>query len=486
MKRTKILIIFLSVSMICVIFTCSAFVYASSPPDTYHDGIVAGQGAILGGDGIVAESLSVSFDFNQNLTPYEETGASSYRGSVTSEYMLFNESGADETFTFYALYGDVPDYFTSEPQQSTRVCVDGVETEGDIRYTLRYDGVEEKDYYISAINGLTTGEGYVQPDTALYVQTYRVTVQGDSAQGKLAVLRDYDGVLPLISPSVFSNVSESNERFVYFDIQEGDTFTVCSVGAPLTGEIWAVADGTTDVFNHNYKEGEVSLESMSETTLGSYVREKTGAEGRQLSDCCACISADIAAENFKVFNESWLFIQTNLQWKEIPVTVPAGQRVTLTVTEPFFPSIYENGGYKDYITDYDVVGFKRAEAFRLRVDINTPFAVRGTTDLRPSDTGYYFDDTGYIKSSFGFRLTDSASGSGYPADEKFEGGYGIVIGILLYIFLPILMIIFILLGIFTLLMIPVAVVFSIIIIIKLIIAIVKKVRDRKNKNKLDI
>ena len=55
----KFLIIFLSVSIICIIFACAPAAFAHPDRDTYHEGTVACESVVKGGENTVLEKLDV-------------------------------------------------------------------------------------------------------------------------------------------------------------------------------------------------------------------------------------------------------------------------------------------------------------------------------------------------------------------------------------------------------------------------------------------
>lgn len=62
-RKNKFLIIFLSVSIICIIFACAPAAFAHPDRDTYHEGTVACESVVKGGENTVLEKLVVEFSY---------------------------------------------------------------------------------------------------------------------------------------------------------------------------------------------------------------------------------------------------------------------------------------------------------------------------------------------------------------------------------------------------------------------------------------
>lgn len=439
-KKFKFLIIFVSVFIISTLILCAPSTYAMSAPDTFHDGFVSGDFAFVGGEGLVAESLDVSYSFSQNLKVFDENNASSYKGRVESEYVLFNGSDKDVSVSFYVRDADVPPYFYGAPSEFAQVYLNGKELKGKMRFTLEYFNDSEKNNYISAINDDASGVGGILPDTDVYVQRFRVTVTDPDIISCEAVMLGYDGSLPILSYNLFLTKTEDDREVVYFATSDYGVFEVVSIGAPLGEEVyWAIADEATDVLSSEYIDGNVELVATEKTDYYSFIVENTDASGQLLTDCADCFSAIVAEEEgFKAYNLKWFFSKDAIiQWEETEITVPAGERVTLKVSEPFFPSISEQNRYCKYIAEYAIADFVRAEDFSFQLEIKTPYLAEVNTALIKNDIGYCYEEVGFSEDTFGFTLTSELSGGSYDDDGSDCGGGGWIV--LLILLLPLLL-----------------------------------------------
>lgn len=480
MNKYKFFIIFVSVFIISTLLLFAPSVYATSESDTLHKGFVSGDFVLVGGDGLVAESLNVSYSFTQELKVFDENNASSYTGSVESEYVLYNNSDKDVSALFYVKNSNVPQYFYGTPSY-TQVYLDTKELQYNTRATLTYSDDKEKNNYISAINGAVSGDGFVHPDTEVYVQRFRVTVADPDITKCYVALMNYNGTLPILSYNLYLINTKDYGEVVYFDTVDYGILEVASIGVPLGDEIsWIIADKTSDAYSQNFIDGKVELVSTENTDYYSFVAQKTDLSGALLSDYANCISAYISANNgLKAFNESLFFSKDKiLIWKETVITVPAGERVTLKISEPFFPSISQQYIYNNYVADYSIVGFQRSEDFYFKLEIDTPYLLEGNTSLIKNDIGYYYENIGFSAQTFTFTLTNELSAGSNDDDESYCGGWGILIGILINIAIPIIALIMILLSLILTLLVPLGIAFAVVMLIKLIVAIIIKCKNR--------
>ena len=167
-----------------------------------------------------------------------------------------------------------------------------------------------------------------------------------------------------------------------------------------------------------------------------------------------------------------------ITWKEYEVAVPAGERVTLGIEEPFFPDINENMSPDVYNAEYRILEFRRAAEFGVNAKAYTPYYVLDRDNCyftKADDGGYVFiaRDYGADMLKFGISISENPKRANTV-------DLSILVGILMCIFLPIIFILMIMLGLITILLIPVGIVFGIIVLIKSVVRIIRKRRDKND------
>lgn len=480
-RKNKFLIIFLSVSIICIIFACAPAAFAHPDRDTYHEGTVACESVVKGGENTVLEKLDVEFSYPTILKKWNKANAEGYNGSVKSEYLLYNPSQSDDSARLWLRYGDVPPYFYGEPQFS-KVYVDGAELSGKTRYGISYSDDEGRRKAADVFDGTFAPDDFVNPDDTVYLQTFVIVANGRHDYAScIAEISGYDGNLPLIGDSLFVSVSEKRNR-IYYSV-ENSLFTVATVGSPLgRGVSWRVAEDTSDMFSEYYDDKKaVHLIDTQTMTYEEYIRQNLGeyADEEYFSDLYASVTCRIYDKDLRAFRNSWLFDEEIfITWKEYEIAVPAGERVSLGIEEPFFPDINENMSPDVYNAEYRILEFRRAAEFGVNAKAYTPYYVLDRDNCyftKADDGGYVFiaRDYGEDMLKFGISISENPKRANTV-------DLSILVGILMCIFLPIIFILMIMLGLLSILLIPVGIVFGIIVLIKSVVRIIRKRRDKND------
>ena len=478
-RKSKFLIIFLSVSIICIIFACAPAAFALPYSETYHDGTVACESVVKGGENIVLEKLDVEFSYPTLLKNRDQANAEEYDGSVKSEYLLYNPSQSDGSARLWLRYGDVPPYFYGKPQFS-KVYVDGAELSGKTRYGISYSEDEGRRRAADVFDGTFAPDDFVDPDDTVYLQTFVIVAHdGHDYASCIAEISGYDGKLPLIGESLFVSVSEERNR-IYYSV-ENNLFTVATVGAPLDrGVSWRVAEDTSYMFSDYYDdEKTVHLTDTQTMTYEGYIRQNLGeyADEEYFSDLYAAVTCKIYDDDLRAFRNSWLFDEEHfITWKEYEITVPAGEKVTLGITEPFFPDINENMSPDVYNAEYRILEFRRAAEFGVKVKAYTPYYVLNGDNCYFTKT----DDGGcvFIAEDYGEEMLEFGISTSENPKRANTVDLSLLVGILIYILLALFFVAMLVLGLVLILLIPAGIVFGIIFLIKFVVRVVRKRRDK--------
>lgn len=414
MKKSKFIIIFVSVLIISSILFCAPSAYASYENEIY-EGTTACESAVRGGTNTLIESQKVVFEYNELLNKADKDNAALYKGKVTTNYELFNPSSSDDELKFYLRCQEAPDYFYSEDIPfSEEVSVDGKTTEGIERTSVEYWNSDEKEGIVDALNGDFDAKAYIAEDTPVYINSFTIAKDRDvELTDCKAVMTNYDGRVPVIAEDI--STDEKNDRiFVYVPAKEDEIFTVVSVGKSLADIVWGVAQGVSAVSGEKY-ETYVNVQSVAteQTTYREYLQQKLGAEvsGDRFEDMYSTVTGLIHCKETKAFPEYRLFEENyRIEWKEYTISVPAGERISLCVTESLFPYINENTVPSSYRVLYYIADFGRADGFAVDVEIKTPYyVVKSDADVHKEDYGYSATIGSNRYGIFEFTLSSSAN-----------------------------------------------------------------------------
>lgn len=474
-KKRKAFYIFLPVLIICAIFVCAPTAHASADIE-YYDGVTSCIAAVRGDENTLIASQKAVFEFGELLNKFDAKNAEEYRGKVTSSYELINPSENDDEFRFYLRCVETPGYFYGDGAPvPTQVTVDGERLEGKLRSSLVYWNEEEKEDLIDALNGDFDAKAYIAQDTPVYINSFKLVKARDTELTDYkAVMLTYDGELPVIAEEITTD-ERGDKIFVFLSVQEDETFTVASVGAPLDDIEWGVAEGVNGVLREDYeKYVKVRSVATEETVYRDYLQEKLGEDvsGDCFDDMYATVTAMIHGKETKAFYERRLFDEDyRIDWNEYIISVPAGGRASLCVTQSLFPDINENTVPASYIFSYYITDFNRAEGYVLTAEVRTPYyVVRSFRDMQQESYGY----SASADNHYGLiHFTLSAS-----ADPKIKQTLDLtpLIAILLVIFMPLIMLFLISFSVTVVFGPPIVVLWLIVMLIRYI------VRRRKRKD----
>lgn len=474
--RRKALLIFLPVLIICTIFVCTLTACVSADVE-YYNGVTSCIAAVRGDENTLITSQKAVFEFGELLNKFDEKNAGEYRGKVTSSYELINPSESDDELRFYLRCVEIPGYFYGdEAPFPTQVTVDGERLEGKLRSSLVYSNDDEKESLIDALNGDFDAKAYIAEETPVYLNSFELVKERDiELTDCKAVMLTYDGKMPVVADELATK-EKDNKTCVYLSVREGEKFTVASVGEPLDNIEWGVAQGVSGVLSEDY-ELYVKVRSVSteETVYRDYLQAKLGeyVSGDRFDDMYATITKTIHGKETKAFRERRLFDEDyRIDWNEYTVSVPAGGRASLCVTQSLFPDINENTVPASYIFSYYLTDFNRADDYVLTAEIRTPYyVVRSFRDMQQESYGY----SASVDNNYGLiDFTLSAS-----ADPKIKQTLDLTpfFAILLVISIPLIMLFLICFSVLVVFGPPIVAIW---LIVKLILYIVRR-RKRKDE-----
>lgn len=416
MKKSKILIIFVSVLIICVIFACAP-VASANVVEEGRSGAKVGELYVYGKKGFESEYVKITVDL-QN-TPLDKDGNynESYDGRARLETSLYNPSDSASTTTIYFFEG-APGY--GDLSKDRKVCLGEEVLAQQKAYVLGFRGTPISDRYMDAVTGAFDPDGAISPDEKVYVYEYYLSFPEDDET--ILFLADYDGDFPVIAEGakkVNYAVGESLFRFYTVMPEEKRLLTVASVGRPLDGTVWKAAKSYDDAVKGEYYDPGITQRSSSEASYKDYVKGKLYCPEEGKESLYACITARLAGADF--VEEDDLFASREYTCISIVnVTIPAGERRVLTVDERFFPGIMKNYSPPLYVLETAVSFYSYGDPdFYIETTINTSLYVNDSDQtLKKSGASYTFRSEKFSTADLTVYLCASKEPESVPSEGQ--------------------------------------------------------------------
>lgn len=405
------------------LFLGSAYVpQASANSAQYYWSGTTRTGAIVSGGEcpLTVESELLTFDLQEFPSNYyfNKQDFLAYTGKVTAEYAFYNPSdiNVEATLLFpfgkadYGYYYDeesgARDYYADAEKYD--ILVDGEAVEKSVRYTLS-DSIDDFDLKtdLSYISSDFVSDDFFNPDLPVTTYKYICEKKIDFDKYPSATVALDIGAEDCDYKVLFPNAR--SERML--------ADNKIRVGASLmrvnSFEIIKFGYGTFEPTFKLYKNGSIKDENEISGTSFSVISEQTQsfkqfalqnrAEDSPVSEvdwvnALVCeLNSNKNREEFPIVYATNYFRNYEncfMRWYEYKISVPAGARITNTVTAPIYPSI--NLQYTPSVFRYTYL-LSPASSWKsfgsLKVVINTP---------------YYMSDcsiSGFEKTSFGYEYT---------------------------------------------------------------------------------
>ena len=350
------------------------------------------------------ESEILTFDiqeFPKNY--YAEDEPVDYNAHVTAEYRFYNPADYDVTATLVFPFGQAPSYLTlgafDKIADKYDVKTDGETVASKIRHTYYPYYSDFKVEEIARIRDDYDESGFYRRDLPVTAYTFRFS--GIAAEDRTAyasiLIKDENSNAKYIVTEMNGSSSVFGGTRVGGFVQNGDKKIVYVLGSgdEITADRWTIYK---DGGEKKKISGDVTLESVDTLTFADLVfdgYDETNGISRvdwynALTDSCKNSSAGngtvILFFGGRGFNR--LSDLSFMRWYEYEITVPAGGRVTNTVTAPVFPAI--DMGYSPGVYTYNYLlspASTWAKFGTLDVRINTPFYIYYPSSSYDGDAG---------------------------------------------------------------------------------------------------
>ena len=394
MKKSKVLIIFVSVLIICVFFACAPVAFAT-PAYVREDGRDALSLAASSLGNVVLESVEVVI--NADVFPEASHSSEEYTNVVTAEYTFDNLSDGD-AYLGVLFSNSVPEYI-SYYDDYRKVGFDGAEAETEKRTTPVVRSDEDRKLFALALTSSYDPDADISPDAKVYVYRYRVTKGFPVEKNVQAVVTAEPYGVP-----IFADDAQVEGKYMEIDIKDR-CFDLTTVGEPLGEDFGIVFSSSGD----NYIDGVIcERELVRETTVREWVFSQTGGTEPD-KDIYACTVAKVARAEYPVFVMSEIFSDRTSKYDFVEVSVPKGGTTVMRVEEPFFPWIDEGYTPTIYPSTVCVPVAEKAQDFSMTVEVKTPYYIKSGASYVSTADGYILKYTSSANDGISFILCGKES-----------------------------------------------------------------------------
>ncbi len=372
--------------------------------------------------GLIIENQTVSFDLSDPSVYDSKEEIVDYRGSVTTDYTLYNPTDKPVTLKLGYILNRFPNDTTGESRierEKYRILIDGEEITPELRHGIYYAPYSPDDDFSEIIHDELINDEFCSPNMTVTKYTFR---QSD-------VEKDYAGIGFVVSSNKISgrclylgdkvhDARENNNLFSFKipAVENGETFDIYVFGEELDSvPSWRVY---TSVREDTMASGKIELVSKETLNLYDYLlsyydpslgiseNDFFNMEAAQIS---LRIKKDFRYITFEDLKSS--FADTAVAGYVYEITIAPGERVHHTITAPVYPTVETAMNPETFYYAYDFYP-ENAEMFsgKINININTPYYIISNND-------YY----SFEKTENGYSLTLS------PIEQN-EDGFGTVHG----------------------------------------------------------
>lgn len=429
--------------LLCMLAVMPAF--AAIDPPMPEDGSVAGGIFVADGQSELAiEQAELVFDLSELLrdsyTDAQELLA--YSAQVSATYTLYNPTNHTVTEQLATPISPYP-YPSEQVPAGTdiekfSVTINGTRITPQLRYAFTvgtgyYASTEGRpisdvhmpDFGLTYLSDTLLSRPVLVPDAPVYVYTYHAEVdEGEEEHlfyARADIYADPQSCALFTSWYTYDgNISENTIK-VSRNVYISEDFTLCSVGQPLDTVEWR-----SETFKGEAVRASVVQTSVIEMTLYEYVMQgydaQSGVTEQDYFNAFLAYTQKYQREESPVINlgEDSPLPAHNLQpWQLFSVELAPGERMSVTVTAPLYPSLNNRYNPPVYIYAFAMAQKEEWSAYgRTRMHLITEHYLSKQQRPMPKYDSYIETEDGYVwegQADFPY-LIFSTCESKYPSD----------------------------------------------------------------------
>lgn len=379
---------------------------------------VTGSGAIVTTENCPITVTAEKLTFNITSFPpvHGNDELQNYNADVTAEYDFYNPADYLVKMQLVFPFGRLPyyDYGDFNAPDKYTVYVDGNEVERTVRATYtRYGWFDLENDIAKMSDEPILYKGFAD-DTVVYKYNLKNELEyiDGASNGNYKSEFVIDGLTLLVSDDsmyFFGSVEEDSQ---HLRVYGRGTFTLYSIGQPLSDEFFLSAEYSVEVpktskyssavaYESQQISGSTSVASLSTLTLGELLVENytddLGVSQLDYRNAVVNKMSDTDSPVFDMYNIDNERMKFNLMyWYQYNVTVPSKRTVTNKVVAPLYPDVNMDYSPAKYTYEYLLSPASSWASFaNLDVIINTTsYMLSNSLDgFTKTDNGYtaHFD-----------------------------------------------------------------------------------------------
>lgn len=406
--------------LLCVLAVMPAYA-AFDPPMPWAGSVSGGVFVADGQSELAIEQAELTFDIADLLQEsYTDAQALlAYGAQVSATYTIYNPTDHAVTEQLATPMGTYPNPSESIPEgtdaKKFTVAVNGTQITPQLRHTFTHGtgyyesapnmqnpDVHLPDFGLAYLSDTLLSHPIFTPDAPVYVYTYRVEMD-ESEKEKNFVIRaeipaDAQSCALLIPWYAYDSASTPDKVSIFQTAYISEDITICSVGKPMDAIEWK-----TETYKNKEFKASVKQTSLTQMTLYEYVMQGYDAQsGVSLQDYFNAFLAytdkykreDSAAYN--VGDQSPLPDYYLQPWQLFSVELAPGERASVTLTAPLYPSLYDRYDPPIYIYAYAMAHKEEWSAYgQTSVQVITQHHLLDREQPMPNDSEYTKTEQGY-------------------------------------------------------------------------------------------
>lgn len=405
--------------LLCALAVMPAF--AAFDPPMPEDGSVSGGIFVPDGESELAiEQAELRFDLSDLLLEEytSEQDFLAYNAQVTATYSLYNPTDHTVTEQLATPIGTYPWAANAIPKGADThkytVAVNGVQIAPQQRHVFtvgagyyasatQYYDVHLPEFGLAYLSDSLILHPVLSPDATVYEYTYLAKVDPGAQENDFYIYADIeaDPQTSALFVPWYSYAGERSGNVVTLirNVYKSEEFSICSVGEPLDDFSW-----NAEYFKGDQAQASVQQISVTTMTLYEYVMQgydvQSGVSEQDYFNAFIALAEKNRSPDTAVItlSEECPLPEYHLQtWQLFFVELAPGERTTVTVTAPLYPSLYTRYDPPIYIYAYAMTPDNAWSAYgQTRVELITENILLDRESPTPEHDQYTQTEQGYL------------------------------------------------------------------------------------------
>ena len=406
--------------LLCVLAVMPAYA-AFDPPMPWAGSVSGGVFVADGQSELAIEQAELTFDIadllQESYTDAQELLA--YGAQVSATYTIYNPTDHTVTEELATPMGTYPNPSESIPEgtdaKKFTVAVNGTQITPQLRHTFTHGtgyyksasnmqnpDVHLPDFGLAYLSDTLLSRSIFTPDAPVYVYTYHAEMD-ESEKEKSFVIRaeipaDAQSCALFIPWYAYDSASTPDTVSIFQTAYISEDITICSVGKPMDAIEWK-----TETNKHKEFKASVKQTSLTQMTLYEYVMlgydAQSGVSELDYFNAFLAYTDKYQREDSAAYNvgdQSPLPAYYLQPWQLFSVELAPGERASVTLTAPLYPSLYDRYDPPIYIYAYAMSHKDEWSAYgQTSVQVITQHHLLDREQPMPDNSEYTKTEQGY-------------------------------------------------------------------------------------------